>query len=72
MLNCYCSQFEVYPANVYYVFIFTGKIYLRHPDSYLPTIHTLSDTEAESSNAEPLVLKKVYSKRKTTSGKFYN
>lgn len=56
---------------LFYLYL-TGKIYLRHPDSYLPTIHTLSDTEAESSNAEPLVLKKVYSKRKTTSGKFYN
>ncbi|KAH8411154.1 hypothetical protein KR222_008786, partial [Zaprionus bogoriensis] len=48
----------------------TGKIYLRHPDSYLPTIHTLSDTEVESSNTEALVLKS-YSGRKTISEEMY-
>ncbi|XP_062134609.1 LOW QUALITY PROTEIN: fat-like cadherin-related tumor suppressor homolog [Drosophila sulfurigaster albostrigata] len=44
------------------------KVYLRHPDSYLPTIHTPSDTEAESSNNEAPMLKKELSNRRTISG----
>ncbi|XP_064544890.1 fat-like cadherin-related tumor suppressor homolog isoform X2 [Drosophila montana] len=44
------------------------KVYLRHPDSYLPTIHTPSDTEAESSNNETPMLKKELSSRRAISG----
>ncbi|KAM8707530.1 hypothetical protein ACLKA7_005074 [Drosophila subpalustris] len=44
------------------------KVYLRHPDSYLPTIHTPSDTEAESSNNEAPILNKEISNRRVISG----
>ncbi|XP_032591457.1 fat-like cadherin-related tumor suppressor homolog isoform X2 [Drosophila grimshawi] len=55
------SENEDYKLN-------TGKVYLRHPDSYLPTIHTPSDTEAESSNTEAPMLKKDLSSRRAISG----
>ncbi|EDW19762.2 fat-like cadherin-related tumor suppressor homolog isoform X3 [Drosophila mojavensis] len=50
------SENEDYKLN-------TGKVYLRHPDSYLPTLHTPSDTEAESSNNETAMLKKELPRR---------
>ncbi|KAL7731600.1 hypothetical protein ACLKA6_017537 [Drosophila palustris] len=55
------SENEDYKLN-------TGKVYLRHPDSYLPTIHTPSDTEAESSNNEAPILNKEISNRRVISG----
>ncbi|KAL9905398.1 fat-like cadherin-related tumor suppressor homolog isoform X2 [Glossina fuscipes] len=38
----YYSENEDYKSN-------SGKMYLRHPDSYLPPLHHLSETEGESS-----------------------
>ncbi|XP_030245298.1 fat-like cadherin-related tumor suppressor homolog isoform X2 [Drosophila navojoa] len=50
------SENEDYKLN-------TGKVYLRHPDSYLPTLRTPSDTEAESSNNETAILKRGLQRR---------
>ncbi|XP_068148588.1 LOW QUALITY PROTEIN: fat-like cadherin-related tumor suppressor homolog [Drosophila tropicalis] len=46
------SENEDYKSN-------TGKVYLRHPDSYLPAIHFPSETEGESSMNEGPIMKKI-------------
>ncbi|XP_030375675.1 fat-like cadherin-related tumor suppressor homolog [Scaptodrosophila lebanonensis] len=44
-----------------------NTVYLRHPDSYLPTIRTPSETEGESSSNELSRLKTGLSSRRTIS-----
>ncbi|XP_043063016.1 fat-like cadherin-related tumor suppressor homolog isoform X2 [Drosophila yakuba] len=45
----------------------TGKVYLRHPDSYLPTMHFPSETDGESSMTEGPISRKEMKTRRTIS-----
>ncbi|XP_043649668.1 fat-like cadherin-related tumor suppressor homolog isoform X2 [Drosophila teissieri] len=45
----------------------TGKVYLRHPDSYLPTMHFPSETDGESSMTEGPICRKEMKARRTIS-----
>lgn len=45
----------------------TGKVYLRHPDSYLPTMHFPSETDGESSMTEGPISRMEIKTRRTIS-----
>ncbi|XP_032575014.1 fat-like cadherin-related tumor suppressor homolog isoform X2 [Drosophila sechellia] len=45
----------------------TGKVYLRHPDSYLPTMHFPSETDGESSMTEGPISRMEMKTRRTIS-----